>query len=64
VTRPAIGRPIVVRLGDDLLDEVDEWAAEHNGSRPDVIREAVWQFIRLERDAEKRLRRLDESEAS
>lgn len=41
VGRPEIGTPINVRLGDDLLAEVDEYAAELGVSRAEAIRQLV-----------------------
>ena len=39
--RPEIGQPINIRLGDDLLAEVDEYAAELGVSRAEAIRQLV-----------------------
>jgi hypothetical protein len=38
--RPAIGKPINVRLGD-ALDRVDAWATRHDTSRADAVRQLV-----------------------
>ena len=39
--RPAVGRPVNIRLGDALLAEVDAYA-EHEGiQRPEAIRQLV-----------------------
>lgn len=36
--RPEIGQPINIRLGDALLDAVDNYAADHEVSRAEAIR--------------------------
>jgi hypothetical protein len=36
--RPEIGQPINIRLGDELLDAVDNYAADHEVSRAEAIR--------------------------
>ncbi|BBC53943.1 hypothetical protein [Mycobacterium phage HC] len=36
--RPEVGRPVNVRLGDDLLAEVDEYAAAKGIARAEAIR--------------------------
>ncbi|ATN87217.1 transcriptional repressor [Mycobacterium phage Arib1] len=36
--RPEVGRPINVRLGDELLAEVDRWAAAEGIARAEAIR--------------------------
>lgn len=41
VGRPEIGAPINVRLGNDLLAEVDAYAAELGFSRAEAIRQLV-----------------------
>ena len=37
--RPAVGRPINWRPGDELLDQIDKVAAERGMSRADMLRE-------------------------
>lgn len=39
--RPEVGKPINVRLGDDLLVEVDRFAADTGRSRAEAIRHLV-----------------------
>lgn len=39
--RPEIGTPVNVRLGDDLLAEVDEYAVSLGLSRAETIRQLV-----------------------
>lgn len=39
--RPEIGKPINVRLGDDLLAEVDRFAADTGRNRAEAIRRLV-----------------------
>lgn len=39
--RPEIGKPINIRLPDDLLADVDAYAARLDMSRAEVIRRAV-----------------------
>jgi hypothetical protein len=39
--RPVVGKPIHVRLGDDLLAKVDALAAARGVSRADVVRDLV-----------------------
>lgn len=39
--RPEVGGPVAVRLGDDLLTEVDNYAGERNVSRADAIRALI-----------------------
>ena len=36
--RPEIGQPITVRLGDDLLALVDDYAAHNGNTRAEAIR--------------------------
>ncbi|AMW63895.1 transcriptional repressor [Mycobacterium phage GreaseLightnin] len=36
--RPEVGRPVNVRLGDDLLADVDEYAAAEGIARAEAIR--------------------------
>jgi hypothetical protein len=43
--RPEVGKPINVRLGDDLLARVDAAAAERGKSRADLLRELVAQAL-------------------
>jgi metal-responsive CopG/Arc/MetJ family transcriptional regulator len=43
--RPEVGTPINVRLGTDLLAEVDTYAKRLDTSRAEVIRRAVKQFL-------------------
>lgn len=42
--RPEVGNAVHIRLGD-LLAQLDEWAADHNMSRPDAMREAVRRLV-------------------
>ena len=39
--RPAVGQAVNVRLGDDLLGQVDAYAGEHGQSRAEIVRELV-----------------------
>lgn len=39
--RPEVGKPINVRLGDELLGRVDAWAEKLGKSRADILRELV-----------------------
>jgi hypothetical protein len=39
--RPEVGKPINIRLGDDLLGQVDAQAARQGDTRADVLRELV-----------------------
>lgn len=39
--RPEVGGPVVVRLGEDLLNEVDNYAGARNVSRADAIRDLI-----------------------
>lgn len=43
--RPEVGKPIHIRLGDDLLAQVDAEAAWRGRSRADTIRELVFQAL-------------------
>lgn len=43
--RPQVGTPINVRLGDDLLAEVDAYAKRFDISRAEVIRRAVQKWL-------------------
>lgn len=43
--RPEIGKPINIRLPDDLLADVDTYAARLDISRAEVIRRAVKQWL-------------------
>lgn len=36
--RPQIGKPVNLRLGDDLLAHLDDYAALHNWSRAEAAR--------------------------
>jgi Arc/MetJ-type ribon-helix-helix transcriptional regulator len=54
------GRPTQVRLTDEIIDELDEWAAEvregdtfgaSGASRSDIIREIVVKALRERREA-------------
>lgn len=44
--RPEVGAPINVRLGDQLLTNVDAWAAIHSTSRSEAIRRLVFDGLR------------------
>lgn len=39
--RPEVGGPVAVRLGDDLLTDVDNYAGARNVSRADAIRDLI-----------------------
>lgn len=39
--RPEVGRPVNLRLGDDLLKQVDDYAARNGHSRAEAIRRLV-----------------------
>ena len=41
VGRPEVGGPVTVRLGDELLTQVDNYAGERNVSRADAIRDLI-----------------------
>lgn len=41
VGRPEVGGPVTVRLGDELLTEVDDYAGARNVSRADAIRDLL-----------------------
>lgn len=43
--RPEVGKPINVRLPDDLLADLDSYAARRDESRAEVIRRAVKQYL-------------------
>lgn len=43
--RPKIGKPINIRLPDDVLADVDTYAARLDISRAEVIRRAVKQWL-------------------
>lgn len=43
--RPHVGTPINIRLGDELLREVDAYAKRFDISRAEVIRRAVKQYM-------------------
>lgn len=50
--RPPVGRQIAVRIPDELIDWFDTWAAEHDTTRPAMIRDAMDAHrIKLERQA-------------
>ena len=49
--RPVVGRPVNIRLGDDLLDEVDTLASILGESRAEVIRRLVAEGVRIEADS-------------
>ncbi|MBU8820946.1 ribbon-helix-helix domain-containing protein [Mycolicibacterium goodii] len=44
--RPSVGAPINVRLGDDLLAEVDAYAAAEDIKRAEAIRRLVQRGLR------------------
>jgi len=48
--RPEIGQPINVRLGDELLTQVDNYAARQSISRAQAIRQAVRALVELDDD--------------
>lgn len=39
--RPEVGGPVTVRLGDDLLTDLDNYAGAHNLSRANAIRDLI-----------------------
>lgn len=41
VGRPEIGRPVNLRLGDDLLAEVDAYAETQEIKRPEAVRRLI-----------------------
>lgn len=41
VGRPEIGRPVNLRLGEDLLAEVDAYATDHDVKRPEAVRRLI-----------------------
>jgi metal-responsive CopG/Arc/MetJ family transcriptional regulator len=41
VGRPEVGTPINVRLGDELLERVDDYAIRENISRAEAVRQLV-----------------------
>lgn len=43
--RPGIGKPVLVRLGDELITKADERAAADDISRAELIRRAVAQYV-------------------
>lgn len=43
--RPVVGKPINIRLPDDLLADVDAYATRLDISRAEVIRRAAKQFL-------------------
>ncbi|WP_210731560.1 ribbon-helix-helix domain-containing protein [Mycobacterium intracellulare] len=47
--RPEVGAPINVRLGDELLAQVDAYAAEHGIKRAEAIRQIVQAGLRAHR---------------
>lgn len=44
--RPVVGTPINIRLGDELLTRVDQYAADENISRAEAIRQLVQRGLR------------------
>lgn len=44
--RPEVGKPINVRLGDELLTRVDEYAEAEGVNRAEAIRQLVQQGLR------------------
>lgn len=44
--RPAVGTPVNIRLGADLLDQVDQYAAAEGISRAEAIRQLVQRGLR------------------
>jgi metal-responsive CopG/Arc/MetJ family transcriptional regulator len=44
--RPEVGTPINVRLGDELLERVDDYAIRENISRAEAIRQLVQRGLR------------------
>ena len=46
--RPAIGEPVNVRLGEELLSQVDAYAREHGHSRAEAIRIMLAEFLTIE----------------
>lgn len=44
--RPVVGAPVNVRLGDDLLTKVDNYAAAEGISRAEAIRQLVRRGLR------------------
>jgi len=56
--RPPIGRQITVRIPDEQIDRADRWAAEHDTTRPDIIRDAlVRELDRLDRQQRRKAAR-------
>lgn len=47
ISGPEIGEPINVRLGDDLLGDVDRWARANEVSRAEAIRQLVYMGLRV-----------------
>lgn len=47
--RPEVGKPINVRLGDDLLAQVDEYAATNGIPRAEAVRLLVARSLRRSR---------------
>jgi metal-responsive CopG/Arc/MetJ family transcriptional regulator len=47
--RPEVGAPINVRLGDELLAEVDAFAASEGIKRAEAIRQLVQRGLRRKR---------------
>lgn len=44
--RPEVGAPINVRLGDELLERVDDYAIRENISRAEAVRQLVQRGLR------------------
>lgn len=44
--RPEVGKPINIRLGDELLAEVDAWAEGQGIKRAEAIRQLVQRGLR------------------
>lgn len=44
--RPEIGRPVNIRLGEELLTRVDHYAQSVNISRAEAIRELIQRGLR------------------
>lgn len=44
--RPAVGTPVNIRLGDELLAQVDQFAATEGISRAEAIRQLVQRGLR------------------
>lgn len=44
--RPTVGTPINIRLGDELLERVDDYAIRENISRAEAVRQLVQRGLR------------------